>query len=338
VSIKEHLKDNEGSLFVLIKEFIVKRLIGQGENELVIHQDVGRLRGTLTNIQRRGMNSLLKRAYDQFLQNKQKKEFSISTDQLLKDMHISYTMGKHSKIKLVHDPLKDLMKKSFVWGTAKQLREAVFIQEISISDEEVTFIFSDYIREKLAIISNALIVKNFTLLQSFKSNYAGQLYKHIESWKDREEMILSVGDFKAFLGVPKTESYERMEYLRRKVVNVAIKEINEKTDLKLKVELLKRDSDKRKITHFKFTWGTGKKPIVIETQPDNPIYAFFPFEFITSDGDIVKINEMSYPAYKNEVDLKMADRVIQKFRFSSTKKQQAFEKFMNEQKTQNTLF
>jgi plasmid replication initiation protein len=49
-----------------------------------------------------------------------------------------------------------------------------------------------------------------------------------------------------------------MEVLRRKVLNVAVDEINERSKINLTVELLRRDSDKRKVTHFKFRWGNNK--------------------------------------------------------------------------------
>jgi len=108
-------------------------------------------------------------------------------------------------------------------------------------------------------LSNALIVKDFELIQSFRSEYARQLYKHLMMWEDKQSHYLTLKDFKEFLGVPNTKSYERMDVLKRKVINVAIKEINEKCPW-MKLEYKNKTKPRsRAIEGFNFSWF--KKPI-----------------------------------------------------------------------------
>jgi plasmid replication initiation protein len=230
-----------------------KDLLNQGENELVIHQDVARMRGNLTITQSKGMYSILKRSFEQLQNDRDKTKFVISTDELLHDMSLDYKkgMGKNSKVKMIDKPLSELMVKTFVWGTKDNINKAIFMQEFSITNEKVTLVFSNYIRDRLEVMANALIINDFMTLQSFKSLYAHRLYQHIMSWKDKGELRLSIKDFREFLGVPNAKSYERMEILKQKVLNVAIKEINEKADFVLVYE---QEKSGRSITHFVFKW------------------------------------------------------------------------------------
>jgi len=120
------------------------------------------------------------------------------------------------------------MVQTFTWGSKDEMNECIFIQQIKVTNEEVTFKFSDYIREHIKPISNALIVKDFALIQSFRSEYARQLYKHLMMWEKQRTLYLTVKDLKEYLGVPDKKSYERMNNFKAKVLDVAVKEINEK--------------------------------------------------------------------------------------------------------------
>ena len=194
----------------------MKKELKQYDNEVVIHQDVARIRGTLSPVQSRSMLAILKRANEQVAENPNIKNFTIPTDVFLEDIQNKDTSG--TIIKKIHSHLRKLMVQTFVWGTEEELNECVFMQQIQVTSEEVTFIFSDYIREHIKPISNALIIKDFVLIQSFRREYARQLYKHLMMWDDKQTLYLSVKDFKGFLGVPKTKSYERMDVIKRKVL------------------------------------------------------------------------------------------------------------------------
>ena len=233
----------------------MKKELVQRENEIIIHQNVARLRGRLTTVESRSMLSILKRANESVALNPDIKDFKISINAFLDDI----TVGKETRSvsAIVHDVskhLEQLMTKIFEWGTTEKLSKAIFIQQIEITKKEVTFRFSDYIREHIKPISNALIIKDFELLQSFRSEYARQLYKHLMSWEKQQSLYLSLKDLKDFLGVPATKSYERMDVLKRKAINVAVDEINEKCpylDLKY-INITQKRS--KTIEGFEFSW------------------------------------------------------------------------------------
>ena len=233
----------------------MKKELVQRENEVIIHQNVARLRGRLTTVESRSMLSILKRANESVALNPDIKDFKISINAFLDDI----TVGKETRSvsAIVHDVskhLEQLMTKIFEWGTTEKLSKAIFIQQIEITKKEVTFRFSDYIREHIKPISNALIIKDFELLQSFRSEYARQLYKHLMSWEKQQSLYLSLKDLKDFLGVPATKSYERMNNLKSKVLNIAVDEINEKCpymDLKY-INITQKRS--KTIEGFEFSW------------------------------------------------------------------------------------
>jgi len=236
-----------------------KKEIKQSKNEVVIHQNVARLRGRLTTTQSKSMLSILKRANEQVLENPNIINFTIPTDVFLKDIQNKDTAGLGTVIQKISKHLSKLMVQIFEWGTAQEYNMCIFMQEVKITEKEVTFKFSDYIREHIKPLSNALIVRDFELIQSFRSEYARQLYKHLMMWEDKQTHYMSIKDFKDFLGVPDKKSYERMDNLKRKVINVAIKEINEKCPW-MKLEYTNKTKPRsRAIEGFYFSWF--KKPI-----------------------------------------------------------------------------
>ena len=230
----------------------MKKKLRQYDNEVIIHQDVARIRGTLTTLQSRSMLAILKRANEQVAENPNIKNFTIPTDVFLEDIQNKDTSG--TIIKKIHSHLRKLMVQTFVWGTEEELNECVFMQQIQVTSEEVTFIFSDYIREHLKPLSNALIIKDFVLIQSFRKEYARQLYKHLMMWDEKQTLYLSVKDFKEFLGVPNSKSYERMSNLKSKVLNPAIKEINEKCPWMDLRYTNKTKQGSKAIEGFNFSW------------------------------------------------------------------------------------
>ena len=207
---------------------MIPKKIEQKNNELILHQNTARLRGNLTPVQSRSMLSILKRANDEVTLNPDIKDFTIPTKVFLGDIQDKDNSSIKMIINKLDKHLRILMTKTFEWGTEKEKEICVFIQQIKITEDTVTFKFSDYIREHIKPLSNFLIIRDFELLQSFRSEYSRQLYKHLMMWEKRGTLELSIKDFKEYLGVPSTSAYDRFDNVKRKVLNVAVAEINEK--------------------------------------------------------------------------------------------------------------
>lgn len=287
----------------------------QNENECVIHQDVARMRGRLTTVQSRSMLSILKRANEQIEASPEIKEFIIPTDVFLNDITTGTdTRGVSTIVSDVAKHLEKLMVQIFEWGTAKEINKCIFMQQIKVTNEQVTFKFSDYIHNHLKPLSNALIVKDFALIQSFRSEYARQLYKHLMMWEQKQSLYLTVQDLKDFLGVPKTKSYERMNNLKAKVLDVAVAEINEKCPW-MDLQYTNRTKPRSKtIEGFNFGWFNERKEVVKEdkqgtlkgTEFNKNLEQFIGKRFY-KDGYDYKIKSIStngklYSAYCYDID------------------------------------
>jgi hypothetical protein len=229
-----------------------KLIYNQGDNECVLHQNTARMRGSLTPVQSKSMLAIFKRANEEVAQNPEIREFTISTKTFLEDIQLKDTASSVVVLDKLQKHLRVLMTKTFEWGTPEEREMCVFMQSVKLTKETVTFKFSDYIREHIKPLSKALIIKDFQLLQSFRSEYARQLYKHLMMWEKRGTLELSLKDFKDFLGVPNTSSYERLDVLKRKVLNVALAEIDEKCP-QLQLKCINK-MDGKKVVGFAFGW------------------------------------------------------------------------------------
>lgn len=229
-----------------------KLIYNQGSNECIIHQNTARMRGSLTPVQSKSMLAIFKRANDEVSLNPEIREFVIPTSVFLDDIQLKDNSSNSMILDNLQKHLRVLMTKTFEWGTPEQREMCVFMQSVKLTKETVTFKFSDYIREHIKPLSKALIIKDFQLLQSFRSEYARQLYKHLMMWEQRGTLELSIKDFKDYLGVPNTSSYKRLDVLKRKVLNVAIAEINEKCP-EMQLECINK-KDGKTVVGFAFGW------------------------------------------------------------------------------------
>src|SRR5699024_7587850 len=92
---------------------------------------------------------------------------------------------------------------------------------------------------------------------SMKSAYSVRLYELLVQWKTAKKTpLLQLDCFREQLGVDDTE-YKLMSDFKKRVLNVAVDEINEKTDLKVSYEQVKKG---RTITGFKFKVLTKDNP------------------------------------------------------------------------------
>lgn len=90
---------------------------------------------------------------------------------------------------------------------------------------------------------------------SLKSFYAIRIYELCKQYEKIKERILTIQEIKDMLQI-KAKSYDIYNRFKEKVLNVAVKEINEKTDLNLKFKEIKKG---RKVNAIKFLILDNKK-------------------------------------------------------------------------------
>ena len=96
---------------------------------------------------------------------------------------------------------------------------------------------------------------------SLVSEYAQRLYTHLSRWTDTGIWYnVSIEEFKGHMGA-ETDSYKEFFNLKKRVIEIAIKEINEKTDLQVEVEYIKTA---RNFTHLTFRITTKETQKLID--------------------------------------------------------------------------
>ncbi|MBA3026710.1 MAG: replication initiation protein [Sulfurimonas sp.] len=98
---------------------------------------------------------------------------------------------------------------------------------------------------------------DFNIINLAKSRYTIRLYENLRSFMNYKKKYLhfpqiDIFTFKKLMGIDKINTYNQFSSIRRKVIDVAVAEINTITDINIdSYELIKQDRGKS-ITHIKF--------------------------------------------------------------------------------------
>ena len=91
---------------------------------------------------------------------------------------------------------------------------------------------------------------------SFKTAYSIRLYSMLNSEKYRGTATYEINHFKRCIGaydsVSQTAKYNNFKDFKKRVLNPSIKEINEKSDINVSIEMIRCKEDARRIYGFKF--------------------------------------------------------------------------------------
>ena len=85
-------------------------------------------------------------------------------------------------------------------------------------------------------------------IMQFKSTYSFRLYELLKQYEKIGNRVITIDDLRVILDIHKTQ-YPKYANLKQKVINIAVKEINLKTDLNFTLEEIKTC---RKVTSIKF--------------------------------------------------------------------------------------
>lgn len=110
----------------------------------------------------------------------------------------------------------------------------------------------------------------FQNIQRLKSGYSIKIYELCKQYQNTRQGYrdLTIEELKTFLDIP-LKKYPRFSNFKQKILNVAVPEINEKTDIKLDIEPIKKG---RSVTGIRFyiTIKNKEKEVQEEVQPALP--------------------------------------------------------------------
>lgn len=240
------------------------------ENNVVKSRKLGRVKGYLERNQRIAYNVFLKVAYQDLLQNPEKDTFEIGIKDFMKLCGFNYK-GYYSilfedteKQKSLKTLLKELQTKTYELEWRDEKGEPYRVKSVSLlsmfdmrkEDMKIEFRFDRFIRDAILAHQNFYILY-LPVITRMKSTYSIALYEQVLQRKGFGQWVVSIKDFRGLMGIEK-EEYEKFSDLRKKVINVAVKEINKILDIDLTYEKIQDEYDKRKVAGLKFTWDVRK--------------------------------------------------------------------------------
>lgn len=145
-----------------------------------------------------------------------------------------------------------------------------WVQRVKYLDDEASIeviLTYDVVKEVTRIDGYEQFFTQYLLEQTahMNSDYSVRLYELLVQWKTAKKTpVFELQQFREQLGVENNE-YQRMYDFKNRVLDVAVKEINEKTDIQTSYDQVKRG---RKIIGFKFV--VKEKPKKTENNQRDP--------------------------------------------------------------------
>ena len=195
-----------------------------------------------------------------------------------------FKVEKHTAYQALKDACKDLFARQFSYqqrsakGNTTNMTSR-WISQIDIQKMKLRYslFFAPAVVPLITRLEEQFTKYDIEQISSLSSAYAVRLYELLICWRTTGKTpIIELGEFRKRIGVLDTE-YQRMDVFKRGVLELALKQINEHTDITATYEQHKKG---RLITGFSFKFKQ-KKPKQAEIATETPKTA-------TNDLDTIK--------------------------------------------------
>jgi len=225
----------------------------------------------MTKHQRVSFTAMIKIAYDVIGHSRDQITFEYPTNDFFemigisssrKQSHLFSDMddwGRTSDDYTLEKTLNELTSKTILFkhkDTEDKTYQAEGVSLLSyfkLTKEKITFRFDEWIRSKIHITDNYYIMK-LPLIASFKRGHSVTLFEQLEQRRKYRRWSVEIKTLRSIFGIEHGK-YKKFSEFRRNVIELAINEINEKTNYTLKYELIKKG---RSVDKIIFTWYINK--------------------------------------------------------------------------------
>lgn len=130
--------------------------------------------------------------------------------------------------------------------------ESNWVQSVSyaVNSSYVKIKFTDDVMPLITNLERHFTSYQLEQVKDLTSIYAIRLYELLISWKQKKKLELSLVDLRLKLGI-ESDEYKAMNNFKAKVLDLAVSQINEHTDITVKYKQVKQG---RTITGFTFTF------------------------------------------------------------------------------------
>lgn len=183
-----------------------------------------------------------------------------------------FNVARQTAYQALKDACKDLFARQFSYQEINKRGKienvlSRWVSEIRYIDDEATvkLIFAPAIVPLITRLEEQFTKYELQQISELSSAYAVRLYELLIAWRSTGQTpVIELAEFRQKIGVLDDE-YTRMGNFKDRVLNLAIAQINEHTDIKVKCEQHKKG---RNISGFSFTFKQKKK--VVTTNSKSP--------------------------------------------------------------------
>ncbi|ANA41755.1 hypothetical protein A2G06_16570 (plasmid) [Geobacter anodireducens] len=223
-------------------------IVPESNYELKKHSAVSQISNRISLIQRKSYNAFLYFAREQAIENPDLEMYSVTLNKLRTFGGLQIKDTKH-----IQESLKELMSIVVdynILGKDKQEEWGAFtlLSEVKVSGGEVSYAFPPSIKN--ALLNPRMYARiNIAITRGLSSKYSLALYEIARDYVNVSIPRMTIKTFRKLMGLDDGQ-YENFPDLRRRVIEPAMEEINQKTDLQIALEYIK---DGRKVIGLQFS-------------------------------------------------------------------------------------
>lgn len=173
-----------------------------------------------------------------------------------------FGVHRNTAYQALKDACDDLFARQFSYQSLSEKGNVInhksrWVSEVAYIDNEavVRLIFAPAIVPLITRLEEQFTKYEIQQISNLTSAYAVRLYEILIAWRSTGKTpLITIYDFRQKIGVLETE-YKRMYDFKKYVLDIALKQVNEHTDINVKVEQHKTG---RSITGFSFSFKQKK--------------------------------------------------------------------------------
>lgn len=173
-----------------------------------------------------------------------------------------FGVHRNTAYQALKDACDDLFARQFSYQSLSEKGNVInhksrWVSEVAYIDNEavVRLIFAPAIVPLITRLEEQFTKYEIQQISNLTSAYAVRLYEILIAWRSTGKTpFITIYDFRQKIGVLETE-YKRMYDFKKYVLDIALKQVNEHTDINVKVEQHKTG---RSITGFSFSFKQKK--------------------------------------------------------------------------------
>ncbi|MCO8083686.1 replication initiation protein RepM [Acinetobacter lwoffii] len=173
-----------------------------------------------------------------------------------------FGVHRNTAYQALKDACDDLFARQFSYQSLSEKGNVInhksrWVSEVAYIDNEavVRLIFAPAIVPLITRLEEQFTKYEIQQISNLTSAYAVRLYEILIAWRSTGKTpLITIYDFRQKIGVLETE-YKRMYDFKKYVLDIAVKQVNEHTDINVKVEQHKTG---RSITGFSFSFKQKK--------------------------------------------------------------------------------